>query len=80
LFTRPDVIGYVEQITRNIEMTDATLSARDRFNLDRLQKEYTLPEARSDPKTRFDPPAIGASDAPLCVEGDLALSFVPMKP
>ncbi len=80
MFTRPDVIGYVEQILRSIEVTETLLSARDRFNLDRLQKEYTLPEAQSDPKTRFDPPAIWAKDAPLYLEGDVALSFVPGKP
>jgi hypothetical protein len=80
LYTRPDVIGYVEQILKNIEATEASLSPRDRFNLDRLKKEYSSPEAQNNPKTRFDPPALWVEDAPLYLEGDVALSLVPVKP
>lgn len=80
LFTRRDVVGYVGQIHKRITERDVTLSARDAYNLDRLDKEYASQEAQSDPKTRFDPPIVYATDAPLYVEGDVSFSLAPTKP
>ena len=80
LFTRPDVIGYVEEILKNIEDEEVTVTARDRFNLDRLEKEYSSIEAQENPKSRFDPPVIYATEEPIYLEGDVALSLNPVKP
>lgn len=76
-YTRPDVVGYVEVIRSRA--SGAPLSARDRFDLDRLEEEFYSDAAQEDPRTRFDPPLLFASDASLDLEGDLAVSVVPNK-
>jgi hypothetical protein len=80
LYTRQDVIGYVEQIQTNLRETGAPLSARDRFDLERLQQEYSSIEAQENPRSRFDPPVLYGKDSPFFLEGDVALSLIPSKP
>jgi hypothetical protein len=77
LYTRPEVIGYVEKILANSKENSTTLSERDRFNLDRLQQEYTSSQARENPKSRWDPPVFYGKDPPLFLEADLSFSFIP---
>lgn len=78
-YTRPDVIAYVEAIVSTVRTKQALLSPRDRYQLERLEKEYSSTAAQVDPTSRFDPPVLYATDDPLQVEGDLALSFIPSR-
>jgi hypothetical protein len=79
-YNRDDAIGYTDEISRRVGETGATLSPRDRFNLDRLRREFADEAARTDPKTRFDPPLLFVTDGSLRFEGDLDLALVPEKP
>ncbi|MDH3197487.1 MAG: hypothetical protein OEO21_04525 [Candidatus Krumholzibacteria bacterium] len=79
-YSRDDVILYTEEIVSRVAERGATLSPRDEFNLERLQKEFAGAESRANPKTRFDRPLLFASDGPMHLEGDLDLALVPDKP
>jgi hypothetical protein len=50
---------------------DRSLSTRDRYNLERLEMEYTESASRRDPRNRYDPPTLYVPDAPLLLEGDV---------
>jgi hypothetical protein len=78
-YTRPDVIGYVEAIESSVRAREATLTARDGYELERLRKEYSSAPAQRDPKSRFDPPAWYGTDEPLSLEADVALSLLPTQ-
>jgi len=79
-YTRDDVVSYASSVVDNIQSSGRTVSARDEFELDRLQKEFLSSGARTDPGTRFDQPVIYASEKPLHLEFDIDLSLDPTKP
>jgi outer membrane receptor protein involved in Fe transport len=76
-FSRDQAIQFSVEIQRRVAESDFALSKRDRFNLDRLVKEFEDAASRRDPKKRYDPPLLYASDPPLSIEGDadVAVSF-----
>jgi hypothetical protein len=80
LFSRDDIAGYTDQIAGRVAERGATLSPRDQFNLERLQREFSRAESRANPKARFDPPLLYGSDGPVHAEADLDLALVPDKP
>ncbi|MFQ5512342.1 MAG: hypothetical protein ACE5EO_10905 [Candidatus Krumholzibacteriia bacterium] len=80
LFSRDDVISYTEAIERALAASDGRPSARDRFELERLRKEFSSPESRADPRVRYNPPLLHQVDGPFELEGDLDLSLVPTDP
>ncbi len=53
-FTRPEFIKLVSEIAENA--FDRRLSPRDRFQLERLEKEFTEFESQRNPQARWDPP------------------------
>jgi hypothetical protein len=67
--TRAEFIEVTEEIAKNA--FEKRLSARDRYNLERLEKEYTDFSSRRDPQHRYDPPTFYLSDAPVLFEGDV---------
>jgi len=69
-FNRDQAVSFVQQIQRRVETDARSLSARDRFDLDRLEKEFTDPESRIDPGSRYNPPIIFVEDSPHSLEGD----------
>jgi len=79
-YSRDDIVRYVEEIAERVAARGASLSPRDQFNLERLEKEFASAPARVDPKTRFDPPLIFASDGAMRLEGDFDVALVPDKP
>ena len=70
-FTRDELAALTEGIAA--KAATLTLSARDRYQLERLQKEFTTPEARDDPSRRYDPTWFGR-DRAVALEGDIALT------
>ncbi|NIO28605.1 MAG: hypothetical protein GTO29_08630 [Candidatus Latescibacteria bacterium] len=72
-FTRDEVIQYVSEIKEGIAASKATLHGRDKFNLDRLEQEFFDSESQANPKARFDPPVLYASDGSLHFEFDIDL-------
>lgn len=68
-FTRGEFIDLVTEISTNA--FDRRLSPRDRYNLDRLEKEYTEFSSRRDAQYRYDPPTFYLQDSPLTLEGDV---------
>jgi len=77
-FTRPEFVTIVSQISK--AAFDKRLAARDRFNLSRLEREFTSFAGRRDPTQRFDPPLIFASDAPLYLEFDIDIWGIAAEP
>src|SRR5262245_7648942 len=69
-FTRDEIIAIAEKIETAADAT--TLSAKDRYELDRLQQEFTSTEARENPASRYDAVWYG-SDRAIALEGDLLL-------
>ena len=71
-FTREEFI----QITTDIAQGafDRRLSPRDRYNFERLEKEYTSFASRRDPQHRYDPPTFFLQDSPLLFEGDVDIA------
>lgn len=67
--TRGEFVDIVTLINDNA--FDRRLSVRDRFNLAKLQKEFTEFASRRDPAVRYDPPLVTSSDSPLLLEFDL---------
>jgi hypothetical protein len=77
-FTRPEFVELVTQITENA--FDQRLSARDRFELSRLEKEFSDFASRRDPQARWDPPTFYLEDRPLVFEMDLDLAGIAAQP
>jgi len=69
-FSRDQAIEFTAQIRKRIAESNRALSKRDRFNLDRLIQEFEAEASRSDPKRRYNPPVLFATDPPLSLEGD----------
>lgn len=79
-YTRDDVVSYASSVVDNIRSNERIVSARDRFELNRLEEEFLNPSSQTDPAVRFDKPLIYASDKPLHLEFDIDLSLQPTKP
>lgn len=67
--TRREFIDLTAAISENA--FDRRLSPRDRYNLERLEKEYTNFASRTDAQHRYDPPTFYLEDPPLVLEGDV---------
>lgn len=67
--TRTEFTELVDQLTRNA--FDRRLSPRDRYNLERLEKEFTNFASRGDAQHRYDPPTFYLQDTPVTLEGDV---------
>ena len=80
LHTRPDVVRYTEEIRAALSQSGRVLDGRDRFELDRLDREFASEEALRSPGDRYDRPVLDIEEAPLRLEGDLDLSLTPEKP
>jgi hypothetical protein len=78
-YTRGDVARYVEAANGKVAEGERTVSRRDRFEIDRLEREFIDATSREDPKHRYDPPIVSMRDGPLHAEGDLWLGFAPRK-
>jgi len=70
-FTRSEFVDIVTKLSKRA--WDRRLSPRDRYQLKRLEKEFTAFGAARDPQTRYDPPTIYLPDAPLLLTGDVDL-------
>jgi hypothetical protein len=70
-FTRDEIIRLAEHIRE--EVSAATLSGRDHYELDRLEHEFLGEEARNDPGSRYDRVWFGR-DRAIALEGDLAFT------
>jgi len=70
-FTRTEFVQIVDAVSRS--GFDQRLSARGRYNLARLEKEYTEFTSQRDPQYRYDPPTFYLHDAPLTMQGDVDL-------
>ncbi|UCG50902.1 MAG: hypothetical protein JSW58_11970 [Candidatus Latescibacterota bacterium] len=79
-YHRDDVIGYVEEIDKNLDSSGEILGSRDRFNLDRLRSEFGDAVSKQDPKSRYDPPLLYLEEDPFYLEGDIELGLRPEKP
>jgi Capsule assembly protein Wzi len=69
-FTRDEIIAIVERIEAAADVS--ALSARDGYELDRLQREFIAAEARDNPGARYDQVWYGR-DRAIALEGDLLL-------
>lgn len=67
--TRAELIQLTTTISKNT--WDSRLSARDRYNLKRLEKEFTEFSSQRDPQARYDPPTFYLDERPVIFEGDL---------
>jgi hypothetical protein len=70
-FTRDEITSLTETIAA--AAATESLSGRDRYELDRLQREFTAPDARDDPSHRYDPAWYG-QDRKIALEGDIAVT------
>jgi len=68
-FSRTEMSDIVTEISK--KAFDRRLSARDKYNLGRLEKEFTEFSSRRDPQYRYDPPTFYVQDSPLVLEGDV---------
>ena len=73
-FTRPEFVKLVIEISK--KAFDRRLSARDRYQLDRLKKEFTEFASQRDPQARYDPPTFYLDDRPLIFALDLDLAGI----
>jgi hypothetical protein len=73
-FTRPEFIKLVTEIKE--KSFDRRLSERDRYNLERLEKEFTDFASQRDPQARYDPPTFYLEDRPLIFEMDLDVAGI----
>lgn len=65
---------FIEIVTRISEASfDRRLSHRDRYELERLEKEYTNFTSRRDPQARYDPPTLYLEDNPVLFTADFDL-------
>lgn len=69
--TRSEFGDVTSQITKNVY--DRRLTPRDRYNLQRLEKEFTDFASQRDPQARYDPPTFYLEERPLVFESDLDL-------
>jgi hypothetical protein len=76
-FTRPEFIKIVTEIKENA--FDRRLSARDRYQLDRLEKEFMEFASQRDPQARYDPPTFFLEERPMVFELDLDLAGIAAK-
>jgi len=67
--TRTEFIDLTTEIAKNA--FEKRLSPRDKYNFERLEKEFTDFASRRDAQHRYDPPTFYLSDAPLLLEGDV---------
>jgi hypothetical protein len=79
-YLRDEVVGYVEKIKESVAAKGVTLEKRDRFNLDRLEQEFSNPVSMENPKERWDPPIFFVTENELSLEGDIDLGVLPGKP
>lgn len=71
-FTRDEFIHIVEGIVTRV--AGETLSARDAYQLDRLEREFTASVARSDPRERYDRALyVDDEDGSIALEADFDL-------
>ncbi|HET6349082.1 MAG TPA: hypothetical protein VFH88_08365 [Candidatus Krumholzibacteria bacterium] len=70
-FTRDEIIRLTEQVRGAADASH--LSARDRYQLDRLEKEFTAEAGRDDPSQRYNPTWFGR-DRSIALEGNVALT------
>lgn len=70
-FTRDEITALTVRVEAAAD--GVTLSARDSYELDRLRREFTAPEARDNPAARYDPAWFGR-DRAIALEGDVALT------
>jgi hypothetical protein len=77
-FTRTGFIAIVNEIVENA--FDRRLSPRDRYELDRLKKEYTDYLSQVDPQARYDPPTFFLQERPVVLEFDLDLAGIADRP
>lgn len=68
-YNRTEFIAIVSEISRNTFVE--RLSPRDRYQLARLEKEFTNFAGRRDPQARYDPPTFYVKDDPLLLTGDI---------
>jgi hypothetical protein len=77
-FTRDEIVRLTERVTDAAGRV--SLSQRDRYELDRLEREFTAPASRDDPAERYDR-AWFARDGSAAIEADLAVRpFVERAP
>jgi hypothetical protein len=79
-YLRDEIVGYVGQIKKSIATTGVTLDGRDRFNLDRLEQEFSNPASMENPKERWDRPVLFLTENQFSLEGDIDLGLIPGKP
>jgi hypothetical protein len=70
-FTRTEFIALVSEIKER--SFDRRLPARDRYELERLEKEFTEFESVRNPQARYDPPTFFLEERPVLFELDLDL-------
>ncbi len=70
-WTRAEFADLVADLARRAWET--RLSPRDRYELSRLEKEFTAFAGRRDPQARYDPPTLYLPDAPLLFTADFDL-------
>ena len=67
-------LEFINIVTRISEVAfDHRLSPRDRYELDRLEKEFTQFASRRDPQARYDPPTLYLEDKPVLFTADFDL-------
>jgi hypothetical protein len=77
-YTRTEFIKIVNQI---VESTfDRRLTARDQFEMSRLEQEYTEYNSQRDPQARWDPPTFFLQERPMILELDLDLAGIAARP
>ena len=79
-FGRDDIVSYVEAIKKEIETRGEELSSRERFELERLEKEFSSETARHNPRERYNPPLVLLEESPFAFEADMSLEFRPEDP
>jgi hypothetical protein len=70
-FTRDEITRLVERVRDAVDAP--RLSARDRYELERLEREFSSDLARAEPTARYDATWLGR-DGAIALEGDLALT------
>ncbi len=70
-WTRTEFADLVARLARRA--WDERLASRDRYELARLEKEFTTFAGRRDPQARYDPPTLYLPDAPLLFTADFDL-------
>ena len=67
--TRPEFIELTSLISKNA--WDSRLTARDRYLMRKLEKEFTDFASQRDPQARYDPPTFYLEERPMVFEGDV---------